>query len=444
MDDIDRDLLARLAPDVDEHAAHALFDRTRGRRRIQRRVAGAIAAATLASGAIAVAVAVTGDDPVGIEVVPGSPTTSPGGDGPLFELLDLRAGAEVPMGTLRAAVDDAGLAQLWDELGFDGSAPAVEFRRWVVASITIPDDACPPALADLRRDGAVLTPVFQDLTAGCNEPLIPKTYLVLIDRASVTPAFTLRLPADEVFDFTEQRLDVDVPPADTPPNESGDEPTIGPEVARIPLPPAGEARSVLLDDGTPIWVVHHDDGTASAVPAIVPYRDDEQVAGLSSIVQWAPSGAFHGPIVWDAWGRALTAGRAADLTGYVARVDGDEVVVSTATRDRVPGAPTIPTASGAYVMPSLPEPSALTAGGSGWIQVELALVGDGTTFRVCPIDDATVPDLTTCPADAPTVEGLTARDPEITTWHFAPLLLRLDAGAITGVVPLGGLAAERR
>ena len=63
----------------------------------------------------------------------------------------------------------------------------------------------------------------------------------------------------------------------------------------VELPPPGEAKAVFLADGTPVFVVAHQDGTASVIEAFsghVPY-------GMKKLVWWCPSARwfedpFHG------------------------------------------------------------------------------------------------------------------------------------------------------
>jgi hypothetical protein len=121
-----------------------------------------------------------------------------------FEVLDMREASE-PMGSLRSATDAEGFAVLWEGIGFDGEPPSVDFGEEVVVSVTIPDDACPPELTGFARAGDVLTPTFVEPDGGCVDPLIPKTYVVALDRAPLEPGFTLRLPGQDLYRFGEQR-----------------------------------------------------------------------------------------------------------------------------------------------------------------------------------------------------------------------------------------------
>jgi hypothetical protein len=149
-----------------------------------------------------------------------APSTEPAPDaaGPVgFELLHLGGAGDAEMGTVQVAATPEQLADLWDDLvdlplppeasgpyGPDGSdvlaagPPDVDLDQQVVVAITIPDDACAPELVRFDRDGSAITPVFEEVTDECEEPLIPKRYVVAIDRAGID---RLRLPADETYDL---------------------------------------------------------------------------------------------------------------------------------------------------------------------------------------------------------------------------------------------------
>lgn len=139
----------------------------------------------------------------------GGPADDAHADGPAFEVLAVTDATE-PMGTLRSAVRQEELVELWSASGGEGPAPVVDLERWVVVSMTIPDDACPPELTRLELAGMVLTPVFTEPPGGCRLPLIPKTFIAALERATLTPSFVLRLPGDEVYGYNEQQLHVEV------------------------------------------------------------------------------------------------------------------------------------------------------------------------------------------------------------------------------------------
>ena len=125
-----------------------------------------------------------------------------------FEVLAMEEATE-PIGSVRVATDDAGFDDLWSEVGLTAAEPEVDLDLSIVVSMTIPDDACPPVLAGFDRghEGrhTVLTPVFVEPLGGCREPLIPKTFVVAVERTAVDSreqggcCLTVRLPAAEPF-----------------------------------------------------------------------------------------------------------------------------------------------------------------------------------------------------------------------------------------------------
>jgi hypothetical protein len=204
--------LSGLAPDVDLSAARALFDRGRSRRRRRRQIVQALGGVALVGGLIGLALAIWPEDTNEVRTAPSEqPAEEPATFA--FEVLQMAAVGD-EMGRLRAAVDPAQLEALWAEAGLPGRPEPTDFDRWVIVTITIPDDACPPTLTDFQISGdepPVITPTFEETAQACVYPLIPKTFVVAIDRAWASPRFTLRLPADEVYGFGEHRLDIMVP-----------------------------------------------------------------------------------------------------------------------------------------------------------------------------------------------------------------------------------------
>ena len=139
----------------------------------------------------------------------GAPADDAHGGGPTFEVLAVIDATE-PMGTLRSAVDQEELVELWSATDGVGPAPVVDLEQWVVVSMTIPDDDCPPELTRFESEWMVFTPVFTEPLGACRLPLIPKTFVAALDRATLAPSFVLRLPGDEVYGYDEQQLRVEV------------------------------------------------------------------------------------------------------------------------------------------------------------------------------------------------------------------------------------------
>lgn len=196
--------LARLAPAVDEGLAGATFRRRRRRARAGRRLMRVVGVAVLVAGTSAAVLAAWDD---GEPVITGP--AGPAGGEVVFEVLAVGEGS-AEMGTLRAATNPTAYAELWAASGATGAAPTVDLDRRVVVSVVIPDDACPPELTAFERVDDVITPVFVEPGGDCEKPLIPKTFVVALGRAALEPRFTLRLPADQLYGFGEQRLDVEL------------------------------------------------------------------------------------------------------------------------------------------------------------------------------------------------------------------------------------------
>jgi hypothetical protein len=198
--------LAPLAPDVDLAAARALFDERRRRRRRRRRIltSGVSVALVVALSAIGWAALVRDGGQVA------STGSLPEKRPVAFEVVGVWATDVEHVGQLRAARSAPELAELWDAAGLPGEPVAIDFEEQVAVSITIPDDACPPELAGFARDGERITPRFEEPPGGCFLPLVARTFVVAIDRASVRPAFELQLPAQPDFGFDVQLLRVEL------------------------------------------------------------------------------------------------------------------------------------------------------------------------------------------------------------------------------------------
>jgi hypothetical protein len=279
--------------------------------------------------------------------------------------------------------------------------------------------------------------------------LIPKIYVVAVERAPLVPSVTFHLRGDTLYDYAESSLTIDVddlgppPPVDEPPP-----PELGDVIGEFDAPTLGDAVSVLAEDGLPIWLVRHLDGSVSAVPAVVAVPEQYGPEGFSMLVLWVPDGRrFGGPSTWDEWGRALVDGRDDDLTGLHAELVGETVVVREAAPARVPGEPVFDgtPSAGQWERAELPPltdlPSPLVP---GWLHVEAGLVREGDVHRVCAghfgFDVLVEP---TCATDAPLapITGGPPLDPATALWMGGPLLIHVNDDLLIDVlVTLGGTA----
>lgn len=151
--------------------------------------------------------AVDRDRPQSVTTGPAESTVD--ADTVTFEVLAVTDGSDLnSLGVLRAAGSPTQLAGLWEVAGAAEAVPAVDFGEQVVVSITIPDDACPPTLEAFDRDGSTVTPRFVEPGGGCDGPLIPRTFVVALDRSTTGPEFRLLLPAQPQAELGETFLDV--------------------------------------------------------------------------------------------------------------------------------------------------------------------------------------------------------------------------------------------
>lgn len=84
----------------------------------------------------------------------------------------------------------------------------------------------------------------------------------------------------------------------------------------LPLPPAGSVAADYLPDGTPVWVVAYDDGTAGVFEATSTHR----AYGLAWAVGWCEEKDafidYWGASRWDKHGRYVGGPAPSDLTSY--------------------------------------------------------------------------------------------------------------------------------
>lgn len=227
---------------------------------------------------------------------------------------------------------------------------------------------------------------------------------------------------------------------------------------RFVLPAVGEAAAVSADNGEPLWIVRHLDGSVSVFEAVVPVPPEfpNSPTGFSMLVVWSPSErAFVAPLVWDEWGRAAwevnfdsaasPAPRSRDLVPRQAVVDTDEVVVGDGSLPVASGAPSLPPpamgdAIERALLPPLTElPPVLN---DGWFHVNATLVRHSETYRVCSGEYAFNVDPQPC-SDAALlapISGGPTVDRDSVTWFGGPLLIHVVDGRIHDLVPLGGTA----
>ncbi|MAT04190.1 MAG: hypothetical protein CL424_03990, partial [Acidimicrobiaceae bacterium] len=278
---------------------------------------------------------------------------------------------------------------------------------------------------------------------------------VAIDRAALGDEALIRIPAAELYDVPEQVLEY------TAPGDAPDEPagpttvTLTPTDVVVPLPPVGEPALHNTGAGM-FYVVQHESGDVSVIPATTDRRatEDEGVTMLRSFVVASESGGSFNADgdIWDAWGRAATAGRSADLVGYAGRVVGDEVEVLYSDAARVEGDPEVPEGED-YPLPPRPPFDAITpeqfvtlsSSGPVWRLFDAELVVEDGVGRICQIDTS-VPfdEREGCDESGIVIDTqVTSTNPDITTWYESPILAFQDPiRGFTNVIPLAGYSSR--
>jgi len=187
----------------------------------RRVLAAAAVVVALVAGAALVLSVVGDDDGEGVRAgqPPGStdgvtdPSTPPADGEVTFELLNLGVasepfgdGGEWELPSLRSGSTAEQLDALWTGVrhldptrSSTPPLPEVDFAAQVVVAIAIPDDNCPPELVGFRRqtveDGqpARLIPQFVETVDVCEQPLVPKQYVVALDWASTGDRFSVHV-----------------------------------------------------------------------------------------------------------------------------------------------------------------------------------------------------------------------------------------------------------
>lgn len=99
-------------------------------------------------------------------------------------------------------------------------------------------------------------------------------------------------------------------------------PDVSPSLQR---PPAGQARADYLADGTPVWVIGHEDGSVDVLSGF----DTHEPLGLGKLLWWCPSARAldnpHHGSKWDEYGVKLGGPAPAGLASLEVSVSGSRV-----------------------------------------------------------------------------------------------------------------------
>ncbi len=462
--------LARLSPEVDEAAARSLFERRRQPQPGRRWLMPAAAVVLVVAGVVGLAL-VAADD-ASAPAAPADTTVPDEPDAPLrpapgetliagedhFDVITV-AETTVGFGNAELVTSDDELASLWAEWNPGVDRPEVDFSDDVALLMTRPDDACADVVTRFgvtEQDGtAVWVPVFEQLTEACRQPLLSWLHVVAIDRAALGDEARIRVPAADVYDVPEQIIEFTAPTGDLDDGAETAPVTLTTTDVVVALPPVGEPALHNTSIGM-FYVVQHDDGDVSVIPATIDRRPtaDEGVAMLKDLVVVSKSGgsfASDGDI-WDGWGRALTAGRSSDLVVYAGQVVGDDVEVLYSDATRIEGDTEVPDGENYPSQPELWEPitpeqfSTLSSSGPIWRLFDAQLVVEDGIGRICTVDtNAPVDQLNGCDETSTAIDTLiTSTDPDITTWYDSPILALQDPfRGITHAIPLAGDSSRK-
>ena len=364
----------------------------------------------------------------------------------------------VGFGNAELVMSEDDLASLWAEWNPDVDRPAIDFGGNVALVMTRPDDACADVVTRFEvteQDGAAIwTPVFEQLADVCEVPLLSWLHVVVIDRVALGDEARVRVPAADSYQVPEQIIEYTAPTGDLDVSTAMAPVTLTRTEVVVALPPVGEPALHNTAIGL-FYVVQHDDRDVSVIPATINRQPtaDQGVTMLNSFVMASESGSsFSGDgNIWDAWGRAATAGRSSDLVGYAAQVVGDDVEVLYSDAPRIEGDPEVPDGETYPSPPDLWEPitpeqfSTLSSSGPIWRLFDAQLVVEDGIGRICTVDtNAPVDQLSGCDETSTVIDTLiTSTNADITTWYESPVLaLQNPFRGITNVIPLAGYSSR--
>lgn len=389
----------------------------------------------------------------------GEATAADTTSGVVYELLGVQPSAG-EMGVVEHAAAEGGYVELWERFSFDDPPPRVDFDDYVVLFYARAEDGCPDEIGDVRLEGDRLVVDWRPPAGGCIQPLIPTAFALAVHRATVPQAFVAFLEGfHDDYDDVEHRVELPAyegeGPAGAPDRPAPPAPTT--VTGTVELPSPGDAAARTLDDGTRVWVVHHDGGAVSVLAADAPTDGRAEtlaIRGLRTQVLWYPSARrFDGGGWYDEYGVSLQGRSATNLDWYESSPDGDEVHVgervgpvpfhepvaadTTGSGDGEPEWADHPREATAL---SLDEAQRQPPGSVVVIDAALVAYGD-QPLRVC---DAPEPpeiwDWTGCPDDAPSPTDVALEQSDGETmwvWH-GPIRVRVEEDGFSDVTLLGG------
>jgi hypothetical protein len=326
----------------------------------------------------------------------------------------------------------------------------VNWNSQAVLVLSIGEDLCPALLTSIEVTDGIARPVF--VSAGylsCEQPLVPYTVIAAVDRSILADVSELEVSAEAAFADVDTVVPVSVTPAVGEQALNPVDVAFGERSGAVPLPPRGETVAGVLDDGTPVFVVHHHDGTISVLD---PRGADQNVDGLYQVVRWvAATRNFLGRGAWDEFGRRLDGFRSSDLTGFATRVVDGQVEIgsevpapagSPITDSSAPPAMADRSIEAAPIR-DLDEATELPTGATAWVNAVVLSLPDSSS--VCELNDdedsSTEPARRGCPAGSPTADGI-AGTPGYVNFYGGPLLATRSPDGFERIAATGGYGGD--
>ena len=360
-----------------------------------------------------------------------------------FRLIDITGWSLLDQPSPLLFTDSGAFEEWFASVAPDRSIPSVDFEAAFVVVDHGTTRPCYPLVGRIviEEESAARIELGSRGRGWCNDSAHAVTYVVSVDYAvlpegSVTMTGPFGGDAGRV-EVTPARRSTIHRPFGGP---AGQEVDVTDEAGVVARPERGRAASALLSDGTPVWVVHHLDGSVDVLDAVTPGE------GTGSVVSWIQLGRRFsgGGVMWDEYGRRLDGPRSGDLAARALRVEGQMVVVGqplaeTRLGDPVSGVLVGPL--GARTSPLLPplvsieEALELRVGGVGHVEGTVVTTASGVARLCSEGQGGGEPGVRNpCATSAPVVAGILAFDPTLAgpAWCQALLgpwlLRRTEAG----------------
>lgn len=187
---------------------------------------------------------------------------------------------QLPGNAAAAAVEDADAWRAaWEDRGFEGARPEIDFATHVVLLIGQPDDNCPDELIGLDVVHGTLDVEWLPPGGGCEQPLIFRIHAVEVHRGHLPTDFTVAVddPYADEFEpvtITLPAFDGDAPPPPEPPQAMTD--------AEVDAVFEGHAIQRCTDDMFWWLAPHPVDGPLSDDPAVASAQQQRADFGVAS------------------------------------------------------------------------------------------------------------------------------------------------------------------